>query len=254
MGDYTILRVDVDAGVVARVLDAVPGVAVAEAEASTVADEAVAGTAPAGSRGTTAETECGPDADTGTEAEAPSALREWGLLGVGVSLVLLGIATVGIWWYRRRDGGDDESLAGGETPPPTTKVDRPTAGSAGGGTTAAGPSSATTEGDEAEETPAPDDSATAREESVASTVLDEEPTPEDAEPNGRTEDRSNVEWATKDARDRQTESESGDAETADEPTPRPGGSVDVAPLLGVAFLAVSGAVVRWIQDDRRDEQ
>ncbi|GGN85645.1 hypothetical protein [Haloarcula pellucida] len=251
MGDYTILRVDVDAGVVARVLDAVPGVAVAEAEASTVADEAVAGTAPAGSRDTTAETECGPDADTGTEAEAPSALREWGLLGVGVSLVLLGIATVGIWWYRRRDGGDDESLAGGETPPPTTRVDRPTA-EPSDEETAAVESSPETEG--VHETPAPEDSSAERGESVASTVLDEEPTPEDAEPNGRTEDRSNVEWATKDARDRQTESESGDAETADEPTPRPGGSVDVAPLLGVAFLAVSGAVVRWIQDDRRDEQ
>lgn len=250
MGDYTILRVDVDAGVVARVLDAVPGVAVAEAEASTVADEAVAGTAPAGSRGTTAETECGPDADTGAEEEAPSALREWGLLGVGVSLVLLGIATVGIWWYRRRNG-DDGDLTSAETPPPATDVDRATASGSDDRTSFV--ESATGAETDETETWGRDEGAAESEESVSGTVLGDRP--ETTEPKGRTEDRSDVEWAPRDASERQHVSDTESEETDDEPSPRAGATedLDVAPLLGVAFLAVSGAIVRWVQGGTREE-
>ncbi|MDS0281207.1 hypothetical protein [Haloarcula onubensis] len=247
MSKFTLYRADVDSPRLARVLGKVPGVAVGGEQA---ASEREAHRASERSRGDGEEPRDAPDEpaapgasdeseDDGlretvpvpeTDADAKSAVKTYGLLGLGVSMVALGIATVGIWVYRRRTG-DGES----ETPPPSTGLDA-----------------------DATVSPAP---STATDETESDTVLSRpgEQSDEEAEPErGRIEgDRTDVEWTTRDTTpDEEPEatpselepSAPGPAEpSADEDRARPTESVDAAPLLGAAFLALSGAVVKWLQ-------
>jgi len=230
MRSITGYRVTVSSDRLARVVGAVPGLAV-ETAASEESDEAGA---PA------------PDeADDGLRERVPlpeegaaSAVKRYGLLGLGASMIALGIATVGLWVYRRRKSDSDE------TPPPASEV----------GTVepspSPGPTPSTGEAGEIDETgPSPD-------ETELSIVT---PDDEEGPPFGRTEDRTDVEWTTRDRTEAADEDETVDEtepgatadepETGDDETTRAGESVDVAPLLGVAFVAVSGAVVRWLQGD-----
>ncbi|MDS0257984.1 hypothetical protein NDI56_01020 [Haloarcula sp. S1CR25-12] len=209
MSRVTLYRADVESPRLARLVGAVPGVEVA-GDGDADSDE----TAPPTTADDGGLLDRVPDTDVVDEEKA-SMVKTYGLLGLGVSMVALGIATVGIWVYLRRKGDDE----GAETPPPATgldTVDEP----------------AVTE----PSTPAPPTDPTAVE-------------PESAteEPRGRTEDRSDVEWTTRETTPTsEPETAAEEAEPSDA-EPRPGESVDAAPLLGVAFLAVTGAVVRWVQ-------
>jgi hypothetical protein len=236
MSSITLYRADVESPRFARVLRKVPGVEVA-GDGDTEPDSNE--TAPP--RDDT-ETEDGgglrekvPVPDTG--GGKASAVKTYGLLGLGVSMVLLGIATVGIWVYRRRKNADGDT----ETPPPTTGIDTGTGDS----------TVQTTE----LSTPATSEAAT-----TADTTDESESRDESPKPKGRTEDRSDVEWTTRET----TPSREPSAEefelterldqaeptgTGDEADQRPTESVDAAPLLGVAFVALTGAVVRWVQGD-----
>jgi hypothetical protein len=76
------------------------------------------------------------------------------------------------------------------------------------------------------------------------TILDAESPSDDPqpEPSGRVDDRSDVEWATRDETSEQDEPTRTDSDTerASEP-------IDAAPLFGIAFLAITGAIVRWVK-------
>ncbi|PSP83690.1 hypothetical protein BRC96_07680 [Halobacteriales archaeon QS_6_64_34] len=178
MSTFTRYRVDVDSPRLARVLGKVPGIAT--------------------------------EGDRETDEEKASVVKTYGLLGLGISMMMLGIATVGIWVYLRRKGDGDES----ETPPPAAGLDT-------GEPAATGLSASET----------------------------------DERPHGRTEgDRSDVEWTTRDttpesesATDDEPAVEDITAPATDEAESRPTEPVDAAPLLGAAFLAVTGAVVKWLQ-------
>ncbi|WP_324663051.1 hypothetical protein [Haloarcula sediminis] len=221
MSKFTLYRADVDSPRLARVLGTVPGIA--------VGDEGT------DDRGVGAEPAPDESDDGGLEERVPlpetdvdaSVVKTYGLLGLGVSMVMLGIATVGIWVYRRRNGDSGES----ETPPPTTGVD----------TDGTAPPAGETERAASEPEPSTPEPSLV--------IPDEEPASETA-PHGRTEgDRSDVEWEPRET------SEPEPVETPDEPAEpktveddaRPTESVDAAPLLGLAFLAASGAVVQWLQ-------
>ncbi|MBX0286040.1 hypothetical protein EGH22_06855 [Halomicroarcula sp. F28] len=242
MSKFTLYRADIDSPRLARLVGKVPGIAVGDEEQ---ADEGPADdvTAPPG---TAAESEDDgglrervpvPDTDIG---DTKSVVKTYGLLGLGVSMVMLGIATVGIWVYRRRKGGDGES----ETPPPATGLDRdgPTV-TPSTGETELSTSGTSSTSDTESSTPSP-----------SIVTPDESPEPEQ-EPAGRTEgDRSDVEWETRDTTPASERERGGEPDEQPEPEtpddePRPTESVDVAPLLGAAFLAVSGAVVKWLQAD-----
>ena len=280
MKRITVLRVEADSGPLARLLATLPGVEAVETlpepteDASaaetpttgdttpteTAADSGTVSTGTSAAPGPTETTRTGeagghqatddssgpvnrvtPDSGlTGTvtpETDVPdegkaSLLREYGLLGAGVSFVVLGIATVGIWVSRRRSG-DGES----ETPPTAFEPE----------TTASG-------------TPAPSgetDPMSPATESESDTT-----TGGTAEPAGRTEDnRDEVEWTTRDTGPARETRDSFDPDTEttaepagdDETGPRPGESLDPAPLLGVAFVLLSGALVRWLQSGEDQE-
>ena len=243
MSRYTFLRVEVDSGVVKRILDATPGV--------DVVDDADAEPPDHTSADRTDDTE--PLAEAGGFSEKlpdeDSAVRQYGLLGVGVSFVLLGVATVGIWWYRRRGGADEtdehtEFESAVETP--TSGLDELSADEPSRSESSASAPASETDDDLTLTAPSSGDEADT--EAVGRTEDDEA----DTEAVGRTEDRDEVEWTTKQT-DEPEPTADEDSE-ASEPTPdtRTDGSVDVAPLLGVAFVAISGAVVRWLQGE--DEQ
>ncbi|MFC6756055.1 MULTISPECIES: hypothetical protein [Haloarcula] len=239
MSKFTLYRADVDSPRLARVLGKVPGIAVGgEREADEVpADEETEPTATdeGDDDGGLREKVPIPDTDIG-DGEKRSVVKRYGLLGLGVSMVMLGVATVGIWVYRRRNS-DGES----ETPPPATGLD------SGGPTPSTDETELSTSGTES--TP-----STGETEPSPSIVRPDERDEPAQEPKGRTEgDRSDVEWEPRDT------APAGEAETTDESAvddstgpetddePRPTESVDAAPLLGAAFLAVSGAVVKWLQ-------
>lgn len=259
MSRYTVLRVEVDSGVVKRILDATPGVDVVEDADAESPDRRPADR--------TDDVEpLDTDDEGGLSSKLPdedSAVRQYGLLGVGVSFVLLGVATVGIWWYRRRSGSaeadahaefdratetDDDTEFEPTVDTPTISTDDPL-----GTDESTSAPRADTDDDLTLTPPSGEDATDERDEAdaePASRTVDD-----DAEPAGRTEDRDEVEWTTKRTDEPEpTADETDDADEEAAPTPdaRTGGSIDVAPLLGVAFIAISGAVVRWIQGD--DEQ
>ena len=175
MSKFTVFRVDVDSDVLERALGATPGVEVVDSHAADSEPEPGAAD-PAEPSDDGLLDSVRPEGEL-LDVETTSAVTEYGLLGLGVSLVVLGIATVGIWWYRRRNSDHGE---------PQTEFER--------GTDPVGLSTA------------------------AGTAESDEPT-----------------------------SDIGDDLTGE---PRAAESVDVAPLLGVAFLAVSGAVVRRVQGEQ----
>jgi|GEM_PF-950498 hypothetical protein len=237
MSKFTLYRADIDSPRLARVLGKVPGVAVGGEQAADDApgepvEDTAAPTAESEDDGGLREKIPAPDSDI-AGGDGTSVVKTYGLLGLGVSMVTLGIATVGIWVYLRRKGGDGES----ETPPPATGLDSdgPTV------TPPTGETELSTSG--AESAPSP------------SAVTPDEPSETAQEPRGRTEgDRSDVEWEPRDttpASEPETTGESAvddskGPETHDD-EPRPTEPIDAAPLLGAAFLAVSGAVVKWLQ-------
>lgn len=236
MRSITVLRVEADSGVVGRVLGKLPGVEVVESVESVEADEAtpteqdspesvpieeaedsdglLAGVAPEDGIGETVT----PETDL-VDEDTASLVRQYGLLGAGVTLVLAGVASVGAWVYQRRKAGE------AETPPPAEPFEpEPTVG----------------------ETPAPS--------GASDTVEPVSPATEpDDESAGRVEgDRTDVEWTT---RDRTAFDADTDEDEEIEPAePRPGESVDPAPLLGVAFVALSGALVRWLRAGEDEQQ
>ena len=229
MSRFTVYRTDIDSPRLARALRSLPGVSV-DGDGTTASDDG--GTAPpTGADDGTIPT---PDSDVGGD----SLVRRYGLLGLGVSLIGLGVSTVGLWLYLRRRG-DGES----ETPPPAAE------GVTGESTVPGTPSPAEPDAT----TPQPDSVTDETDDlSIVTSEAESEPEPESA-PAGRTEgDRSDVEWTTKDRSGEQeaneeTESPPEPDEEADESEDDRRESVDAAPLLGVAFVAVTGAVVRWLQ-------
>lgn len=243
MSKFTLYRVDVDSPRLARMLGTVPGVAVEDERA----DDRGAKGAPSRPAGE-ATPPAASDEDGGLRAKIPvpgsdvadaekaSLVKRYGLLGLGVSMVMLGIATVGIWIYMRRTGSGDES----ETPPPATELDT-------GGT---GSPVAETEPEPSTPAPAGDEADGPSEDRSAA-----EP---DVEPHGRAEgDRTDIEWTTREPTPNSEpvtpdepsveDSTAPVADEADGDDERPTEPVDAAPLLGAAFLAVTGAVVKWLQ-------
>jgi len=201
MGRYTFLRLEVDSDVVSRVLGPLPGVEVAdegrlagderrekEERRPTETDDASESPPPAA--WAAEESEDGildrvkPDEEC-IDEEKTSTVRTYGLLGAGVSFILLGVATIGIWWYKRRQGGE---TTGSETPPPATGL---------GATDAV----AETEplGTEPSET-ASSPGVTERDEPAVERPSEsqESPAAHTSEPAGRTEDREDIEWTTRD--------------------------------------------------------
>ena len=296
MSRFTILRVEVDSDVVERMLDLTPGVEVVEGfddaedlgprdDADSIRDE-VGSThdGPADDDDGLLENAT-PDGDLLDEG---SPIREYGLLGVGVSFVMLGIATVGIWWYRRRQSDEtpDEEFGGATDTGPTTfetthrgPSESPVDTDTGTGTvldtdddtaetTDSDSTPEPTATDTAQETPSSTDEdslsivrpeetdtddGTNEDEATETADSDEDaPTEDESDDHAtRSEDREDTEWTTKwDTSPAEPESDDDDTETAseaEEPTRPASDSVDVAPLLGVAFLAVSGAVARWVK-------
>ncbi|MDS0222631.1 hypothetical protein NDI54_14895 [Haloarcula sp. S1AR25-5A] len=235
MDTPTFLEVEVERDAVASALDAVPGIAVVD-DASATATPAPAG----------------PDSADDSQPDGPSLTerlgslwRQWGLLGTGLSLIVLGAATAGLWWYRRRnaDGLDDESPDEyasewatehpSETPPPAeSTVDTPSPTDTDFEPTAAE--------DDAEDTSTPE---------TRETALASETTPTESEDRrqytGMETDRTGVT-----GQETETDSVGADETDTDE---RPAAKIDPAPLLGAAFLILSSALGRWATRERNDQ-
>lgn len=249
MRDYTVLRVSVDTDAVATALDAIPGITVVEPDDRSDSGrvDVLPDRETADEDAATSETSDAAEPPFEPSEDAAPAWREYGLLGVGASLVMLGIATVGIWWYRRRNGDEtDEWTPESEMPAPVDPdaVDRSTTDAETPAPTVTSPEASTMDDDDAD----------------GQTVLGDEMADADDDPPGRTEDREEVEWTTPtetvSTADPKSQPSAEPDESAPESPPEtdeaetpadPRDQVDVAPLLGVAFLAVSGAVVRWVQ-------
>ncbi|WP_135302221.1 hypothetical protein [Haloarcula amylovorans] len=269
MSEYTVLRIRVGAGVAARVLGAIPGISVVDdldAALENRADATDAGTVsetPAASRSvetTTSESFASEEAVAPAEddEESTSAVKKWGLLGAGVTFVVVGLGTVGLWFLKRRksdDGGGGEPIA--ETPPPaadTSVASTERTGSRRDATSKGKSVGADDDGMSDTDTDTKTDAGTdtsSTDETSASTVLGDE-----ADETGEQAHSQSYVGPTKglgeDAGDTETTSKS---EIPDEETAvRTPGSINVAPLLGVAFLAVSGAVVRWMRSGNADER
>jgi hypothetical protein len=259
MSRFTVLRVEVDSDAVERVLGLTPGVEVVEGfDAATQGRTPPAGEPDTGDSDDEREPADDAGPPTGATSDGGSRLREYGPLGVGVSFVMLGIAIAGIWWYRRRQRGTDDGEYG---PAP-----EPTAFETHERTPRETPSTPTETDDEPtlEETEdrslsivSPDDGDGEAEEGDDESAASDDETVAADDANDGPADRDDVEWTTK--RD-SGEPDAGTAErdadedadgAVDREGPRASASVDVAPLLGVAFIAVSGAVARWVSGDEQ---
>ena len=243
MGRFTIYRADVESPRLARAVAKVPGVAVTGDDGAVRAtdDGTAPPTAPEGS-GDDGRREKVPVPKTDVvDAEKTSTVRTYGLLGLGVSMVVLGIAAVGIWAYRRRKGDGDES----GTPP--------VGGAAGGPPAATTPSAVGSERSATEPSMAETGASTP----ALSTARPAEPADGGTEPSGRAEgDHTDIEWTTRDTTPAAPSAGESNEPTAGATEPdagedesRPTGAVDAAPLLGAAFLALSGAVIKWLRTD-----
>lgn len=254
MSRYTFLRVEVDSDIVERVLGLTPGVEVVETldggrndapspmgeSGDEQSGDEQYGSEPAEGDGSSALGAVPPD---GEMLEEGSALREYGLLGVGASFVMLGIATVGIWWYRRRTSGGSVDA---ETPPPATAFespDEPATPAPSTGPSTDDPSEQASERPDSLSLDLDEDADEAEDDAADSTAT---------EPASRREKREDVEWAPKwsDSPPEPSIDADDDEPAAEDPdASRPGESIDAAPLLGIAFVAVTGAIVRWAQGD-----
>jgi len=216
MSDGIVLRLAVDSDALSAVLDRLPGVAVVDEPAEAA---------------TTDETDDGapPSAEEAEPGRLAALVGEWGLLGLGVGLAALGVATAALWWTRR--GAEDD----------TSEVEP-------GGADEGGP--ATTVLDAGDDT-APDGPADSEERGVDPGPPSPEPTTTDS--GDHTERSTRVDSRSLD-RSGERESEEGESDLderdsgADEDVIRRG-DVDPAPLVGAAFLAVVGVVVRWLGGD-----
>ncbi|MBX0293533.1 hypothetical protein [Haloarcula nitratireducens] len=276
MSEYTVLRIRVGAGVAARVLGAIPGVSVVDDLDAALEDRAdaaagagaVSETPPTASRPvdtTTRETFASEEAVAPAEddEESASAVKKWGLLGAGVTLVAAGLGTVGFWFLKRRGSDDDGDGPVAETPPPATDTGVASAERTGSrrdatsrGKSVGGDDGGMddTDADTGTETDA-GASASSTDETSASTVLGEESSETD-DAGERTHGQSYV-GPTKGLGESGGETGTPTSEpeiSADEDDVRTPGSVNVAPLLGVAFLAVSGAIVRWMRSGHGGER
>ncbi|MBV0923609.1 hypothetical protein KTS45_05285 [Halomicroarcula limicola] len=275
MSEYTVLRIRVGAGVAARVLGAIPGITVVddldaalEDRADAADDAGAVSETPPASRPvdtTTRETFASEGAVEPAEddEESASAVKKWGLLGAGVTFVVVGLGTVGFWFLKRRGSDDDGDGPVAETPPPATDTGVASTERTGGrrDATTRGKSGGVdrggmdeTDADAGTETDA-GASASSTDETSASTVLGE-----GASETDDTSDRSHSQsyiGPTKGVGESAGETGAPASEpeiSADEQSVRTPGSINVAPLLGVAFLAVSGAVVRWMRSGRGGER
>lgn len=268
MSRVTFLRVAADSDVVERVLGLTPGVEVVETLDGERDDTPSASSLEGPSDGQG-------DRPSGETLGEGSTVREYGLLGVGIAFVTLGIATVGIWWYRRRSGdesseGPTEGSGDVETPPPATEFESPSKPTTAAADTGGGPG----DGDTDDETDEGADDGTETEElnlvldsdkeegRTEAEIDDDSQTDEagtgdgdtDAGLASRTEERDDVEWEPKlSGSPPEPSPDTGDDESADDGAedadePRAGDSVDAAPLLGIAFITITGALVRWAKD------
>ncbi|MFC7249720.1 hypothetical protein ACFQJ5_07710 [Halomicroarcula sp. GCM10025324] len=266
MRDYTVLRVDVDFGPATRVLRKVPGVSVGDDHEESAAEEEVPlqdesqrpspGETPPPSEPDVDEP-FDPDdqGDGGLTDRLPPVVREWGLLVVGVLFLLVGVASGALWWLRRRNAGSEASADGlsavdrFDEPVDEWRPERD-----------ADDTSIVELGGETTHESADDGSTVDVVRTTEDPGPEEETTPLDPTPSGVGAEEaieSPLEaTAGEDRAEDDTEGEDED-ETATTPTSRAdqeAGSVDVAPLLGLSFLAVGAAVVRWAQRESADER
>ena len=264
MRDYTVLRLDVTVGPVARVLRKVPGVTVGEDHAESADEEGPEGTPIQyeSSRASTGETpppsepdgsvtlDVDDEADGGLADRLPPVVREWGLLVVGVLFLLVGVASAVLWAIRRRKEDGDEAtddewstVDSFDEPVDEWRPDdeSPRRRGAEGGTDAADERQPITDSDG-------ETSETAEATVLGAESQEDEPTAEvDTGALSATVDRTEPETTAEEAPvpEDDAESESSTEHEAE--------SIDVAPLLGMGFLAVAAAVVKWAQRESADE-
>jgi hypothetical protein len=233
----TFLEVEVERDAVASALSAVPGVAVVD-DTTAVPSPGPAGPDGAGDSGPSLTDRLG------------SLWRQWGLLGTGLSLIALGVATAGLWWYRRRnaDGTDagstdeDTSEWAAERPDETPPPAEPTVDT---------PSPTETEfepiapAEDVDETPTTETKETALASEMPQTESESrrQDTGMDTELSGAPASETETDTLE------QTETESAGTDTDE----RPEAKIDPAPLLGAAFLILSSALGRWATRDRSDQ-
>lgn len=279
MGEYTLLRIDVDAGVVAMVLDAIPGVSVAD-DAIDAGDEPAASRRPAPVDTQPRTDVTAPPADrqryppTPGETPPPSVAgdgpedeggikamwQQWGLLGVGALLVATGLAIVGLWWYRRRSGGDDEEphLSSDDRPVSPRSARRRPTGSSDAAESRTASSLSRSERPSGRDT---DTASVADEGGTDSEDGDRSDAERDVATEPSADSTETVLGETPDRESEPTVDESGTDDRALRSRLRPSWpqvtpketKMDIAPLLGMAFLVVSAAVVRWATRGRDRE-
>lgn len=252
MGDYTFLRLEVSVRPVARVLERVPGVTVTGDRSDPPEEAAPASSAPPTDDARGGETpppsEAGGEPQVSVDDETvatggltdrlPPVVREWGLLAVGVVFLGLGAASTALWIVlRRKRAGDESDLE----EPTVDSFDEPVDEWRQAPTRADEP----TTGERAAE--AVDSEAEVS--TTASTVLDQEPEPEGTGIRDPAAEDPSVA-----ADEPVSPDEFEDAEEESERRPdREVGAIDVAPVLGMAFLATAAALVKWAQGESSDE-
>ncbi|WP_284007572.1 hypothetical protein [Haloarcula pelagica] len=264
MSDYTVVRIDIDSDVVRRAARAVPGVEVPEE----FDPETERVTPLPGRTDTVADDADAVDDGSGRGGQPRSLVGEYGLLAAAVAMIGAGVATAGLWWYRRRNRDS--------APTPETEFESPAWEETAVAATEDQPGSTGTvpnpDGVPGDRVAGDDDTAVAGDDSTGAgpTEFDaptvDTPTDEpdtDAEPDASEAERDeqgaptaeeSSEAATERVVAADTTAESASESDADKPAPSADeselagdGSLDRAPLLGVAFVALSGAVVRWLQ-------
>ncbi|MFC7075670.1 hypothetical protein [Haloarcula halophila] len=264
MSDYTVVRIDVDTDVVRRAARVVPGV---EVPAEFDPDSKRVTPFPGGTD--TSADEVDPAAGRTETGHIRSLVGEYGLLAAGVALVGVGVATVSLWWYRRRNRTGEQSVddgaerpAWGETPPPAdltategrhTSAERVRSpddvpGEDVTGVDEIGGTEPTEFDTAVGETATEERDAGVSADDSNAAVAEHDESSESA-PHESVDDPNAAEGEpTDDERTAEADSRSDDESSPDSsPPPGANGSLDRAPLLGVAFVALSGVVVRWLQ-------
>lgn len=247
MSDGIVLRLAVDSDALGAVLDRLPGVAVVDDLADPTAAD------------TTDDADDGePPTDDAEPGRLAALVGEWGLLGLGVGFVGLGLATVALWWTRRGDDAEPEIVPGGADESVSTVLDERTAedGEAVGDTavpagtddghtvdrgppapeqTTTDPGAHTDSSGEADGDAVDGTAGRAREEGDSGESAAADAARGDVADEGGVEDEGASGERAPDER-----------ESEDDADVLRRGDVDPAPLIGAAFLAVVGVVVRWL--------